>query len=58
MSVVRIGESPYCRGFFFKKIYENFVGTSETVRNREVSVQRGSPVLLLNLNIPLSLKLC
>ena len=25
-----------------KKIYENFVGTLETVRNREVSVQRGS----------------
>ena len=39
MSVVRIRESPYYRGFFFlKKIYENFVGTLETVRNREVSV--------------------
>ena len=25
-----------------KKIYENFVGTLETVRNREVSVWRGS----------------
>ena len=25
-----------------KKIYENFVGTLETVRNREVPVQRGS----------------
>ena len=25
-----------------KKIYENFVGTLETVRNREVSVRRGS----------------
>ena len=35
MSVVRIRESPYYRGFFFsfKKIYENFVGTLETVRN-------------------------
>ena len=39
MSVVRIRESPYCRGFFFKEnIYENFVGTLETVRNREISV--------------------
>ena len=27
---------------FLKKIYENFVGTLETVRNREVSVPRGS----------------
>ena len=34
MSVVRIRE----------KIYENFVGTLETVRNRGVSVQRGSTV--------------
>ena len=25
-----------------KKIYENFVGTLKTVRNREVSVRRGS----------------
>ena len=25
-----------------KKIYDNFVGTLETVRNREVSVRRGS----------------
>ena len=38
MSVVRIRESPYCRGSFFKRIYENFV------RNREVSVHRGSTV--------------
>ena len=38
MSVARIRESPYYRGVFFKKIYENFVGTLETVRNREVSV--------------------
>ena len=27
---------------FLKIIYENFVGTLETVRNREVSVQRSS----------------
>ena len=30
-----------------KKIYENFVGTVEAVRNREVSVPRGSTVLNL-----------
>ena len=35
--VVRIRESPYYRGFFLMKIYGNFVGTLETVRNREVS---------------------
>ena len=29
MSVVRIRESPYYRGFF-KEIYENFVGTLNT----------------------------
>ena len=46
MSVVRIRESPYHRGLFLKKIYENFVGTLETVRNREVSVPRGSTVVL------------
>ena len=45
MSVVRIRESPYYGGVFLKKIYENFVGTLETVRNREVSVPRGSTVL-------------
>ena len=28
-----------------KKIYENFVGTLETVRNIEVSVPRGSTVI-------------
>ena len=38
MSVVRIRENPYCRGLCLKKIYENFVGTWETVRSREVSV--------------------
>ena len=48
VSVVRIRESPYYRGFyFFKKIYENFVGTLETVRNREVSVPRNSTVYKL-----------
>ena len=30
--------------FFCKKIYENFVGTLETVRNRELSVLRGLSV--------------
>ena len=44
VSVVRIRESPYCRRYFFKRIYENFVGTLETVRNREVSVPRSSTV--------------
>ena len=29
----------------FKKIYENFVATLETVRNREVTVLGGSTVL-------------
>ena len=49
VSVVRIRESPYYRGvFFLKKIYENFVGTLETARNREVSVPRGSTVTLPN----------
>ena len=41
VSVVRIGESPYYGVFFLKKIYENFIGTVETVRIREVSVPRG-----------------
>ena len=36
LSVVRIRESPY----YGKKIYENFVETLETVRNREVSLPR------------------
>ena len=46
VSVVLIKENPYYRGFFFlKKIYENFVGTLETVRNIEVSVPRGSTVV-------------
>ena len=46
VSVIRIRKSPYYRGFFLQKIYENFVGTLETVRNREVSVPRGSSVFL------------
>ena len=44
VSIVGIGESPYYRGFFLKKIYDNFVWTLETVRNREVSVPIGSSV--------------
>ena len=44
MSVVRIRESPHYGGFFFEKMDKNFVGTLETVRNREVSVPRGSTV--------------
>ena len=41
MSVVLIRESPYYRGFFFlKKMYENFDGTLETVRNRGVRTER------------------
>ena len=43
MSVVRIRESPHYRGFFLKKIYENFVSTLETVRNIEVSVLETCP---------------
>ena len=31
-------------GFFCEKIYENFVGRLETVRDRELSVLRGSSV--------------
>ena len=38
VSVVRIRESLYYGGFFLKKIYENFVGTLENVRNGEVTV--------------------
>ena len=38
---------------FFKKIYENFVGTLETVCNREVSIPRGSTVSLSPLSIVL-----
>ena len=54
VSVVRIRESPYYGGFFFKKI--NFVGPLKTVRIREASVPtRGSTVykiaVLLNCQI-------
>ena len=42
MSVVRIRESPYYRVFFKENIWE--FGTLQTVRNREVSVRRGSTV--------------
>ena len=47
------GAEIYCplsvlqRFFFFKKIQENFLGTLETVRNREVSVPRGLTVQLI-----------
>ena len=34
---------------FLKKISENFVGTLETVRNREVSVPRGSTVFTVTI---------
>ena len=27
VSVVRIREGPYCRGFFLEEMYENFVST-------------------------------
>ena len=37
-------ESPYYSEVFLKKIYENFVGTLETVRKREVFVPRGLTV--------------
>ena len=43
MSVVRVRESPYYRGFFKRKC-ENFVGTEETVHIGEVSVSIGSSV--------------
>ena len=38
VSVVRIRESLYYGGVFLNKIYENFVGTLENVRNGEVTV--------------------
>ena len=38
VSVVHIRESTYYWGSFFNKIYENFVGTLDTVHNIEVSV--------------------
>ena len=50
----------YYRGFFclfvcFKKIYENFVETLETVRNREVSVPRRSTVFQTGVRKPIEL---
>ena len=50
VSAIRIRESPYYRGFFGKKIYENFVGTLETVRNIEVSVLERCPYREVRLN--------
>ena len=47
VSVVLIRESPFYRGGFLKKIYENFVGALETIRNTEVPVPRGSTVHLI-----------
>ena len=44
MFVVRFREGPHYRGFILEKMFENFVGTLETVRIREVSVWRGSTV--------------
>ena len=44
MSVVRFREGPYYRGLFLEEMYENDVGTWETVGIREVSVWRGSTV--------------
>ena len=38
VSVVRIRESPYYGGFFLMKIYGDFVGTLETVRNRGIRI--------------------
>ena len=43
VSVVHIRKSPYYRGSFLKKIYQNFVRTLETVRNREVFVLERCP---------------
>ena len=48
VSVVRIRESPYYRGFFKENIWQ-FVGTLETVRNRQVSVPKGSSVFSTDL---------
>jgi len=43
------------REVFLKKLYENYiiVGTLEALRNREVSVLRGSTVLNLTQNSPI-----
>ncbi len=63
MSIVRIREGPYYRGFFLKKLYENFVGTSEIVRKRGgriggVSVRRGSIVHVAVAEPPERGKMC
>ena len=48
MCVVRIKEILYYGGFFFKRNYDNFFVTLlETVRIREVSVPRGSTVIII-----------
>ena len=43
VSVVRIRESLSYGGVFLNKIYENFVGTLENVRNGEVTVLERCP---------------
>ena len=50
---IRIIEVFFFFFFFFKKIHENFVGTLETVRNREVSVPRGSTEFLTGVRKPI-----
>lgn len=56
MSVVRITKSPYYRFFFFfKKIYKNFVGTLETVPNRDVSVPTFSSAEAYSVTVMLAL---
>ena len=62
MSVVRIREGPYYRGFLYI-IYGHFAGTKEIVSNREVSVLVVSvtserEVRLYLLTRPLPHKLC
>ena len=48
LSIVHIRED------FFKKTCENFVGTLETVRNREVSVKRGLTVIIMEFFIQMA----
>ena len=50
VSFVRIRESPYYTGFFLKKIYENFVGTLETVTNKGIRTERFDCKLFLHTN--------
>ena len=47
MTVVRIIEGPYYRGYFLQRMYGHFPGTKWTFRIREVSVRRGSTVMVL-----------